>query len=67
MGQEEGREKVQTISRDEFSPSPKGNGNADVAPGAPAEAYDPLVPPRVAIEPSDVPCQLLLPSFDGEC
>jgi polysaccharide export outer membrane protein len=36
------------------------NGGDDVVPEAPpeAEVYDPLVPPRVAIEPADVPFEL---------
>jgi polysaccharide export outer membrane protein len=40
------------------SPAPAGpavNDDGDVRPGAPAEVYDPLVPPKVAIEPADVP------------
>ena len=37
------------------SPAPAGNDDGDVVPDAPAEVYDPLVPPKVAIEPADVP------------
>jgi polysaccharide export outer membrane protein len=38
------------------SPGPANSGdNGDVVPEAPAEVYDPLVPPKVAIEPADVP------------
>jgi polysaccharide export outer membrane protein len=36
--------------------APAGNDTGgDVVPEAPAEVYDPLVPPKVAIEPADVP------------
>jgi polysaccharide export outer membrane protein len=37
------------------SAGPAANDNGDVVSEAPAEVYDPLVPPRVAIEPADVP------------
>ncbi len=39
-------------------PEPDGKDNGDVLPEAPEalpEVYDPLVPPKVAIEPADVP------------
>jgi polysaccharide export outer membrane protein len=42
------------------APAESDNGHGDVVhpPEAPAEIYDPLVPPKVAIEPSDVPVSL---------
>jgi polysaccharide biosynthesis/export protein len=35
--------------------APEKDDNGDVVPEAPAAVYDPLVPPKVAIEPADVP------------
>lgn len=37
------------------SAGPAANDNGDVVSEAPDEVYDPLVPPKVAIEPADVP------------
>ena len=43
---------------------PAANGNGDVVPEAPA-VYDPLVPPKVAIEPADVPVSFFFHASTG--
>ena len=44
---------------------PAANGNGDMVPEAPAEVYDPLVPPKVAIEPADVPVSFFFHASTG--
>lgn len=45
--------------------APGAADNGDLVPEAPEEVYDPLVPPRVAIEPADVPVSFFFHASTG--
>jgi polysaccharide export outer membrane protein len=48
------------------APSPAATSDdGDVLPQAPADVYDPLVPPKVAIEPADVPVSFFFHASTG--